>query len=193
MRTVLKELDVMKQYTKKVEELISEGHVMKIVGGSNSMYEYASHFQPTSDEFYSLIVALERKNNDRKELGLEMNYEVDIFDLVVKNVEGTFDDGVVVYSKRLFRLSSGNKKFYVETIEEVKDILNKRSTRWSRRRDLDKKVVFNPTVSFVDKIKVNKGFTNAKKEKVEVTRISQRGYKVVNTALKTKPELDFRF
>lgn len=193
MKTVLKEVDVMKQYTELVEGLIKEGRIMKIVGGSNSMYEYATHFEPVNKEYDTLMVALERKNDVKGEIGLENNFEVDVLDLVVKNTKGTFDDGQVLYTKRFFQLRSGNKKFYVDTVEGVKEILDKRMRRWESKRGSSKKVEFKPTESFLEKVKVKRGFTNAKKEDVKVTKLGYRGYEVENTALKTRPTIGYRF
>lgn len=190
MKKLLRKIDVMEEYTQLVKEIIDTGRLLKGVGGGNSMYEYSTHFQPTSEEFSHLIVALERAKGADELDDYRLVSSVTPFDLVVKNIKTTFDDGEVLYTKRLYKYNVYGKVFYLTDIEDVKVIEEKRRERWSRlRKGPNKKI--KVTQSFVDKLRKHRGFTNAKAEEVEVYRTRDLGYKVINKGLKTEPTLDF--
>lgn len=191
MKNILTENDIMKQYTELIFDEINKGMIMKANRGSNSMYETETHFEPVSSEFQSMIIALERKPMALKEMGFGFSSDVSIYELVVKNVKSTFDDGEILYSKRFFRLTDYGKYFYVDDVESAREIEDLRRQRWHANNKSQKRTIKSNN-ELVELVNNNRGFKNAKPEDLVFERNSS-GYIIKNNSLKTKPELQYKF
>lgn len=200
MKTILTQTELMREYTNLVAEQIGNGNVMKLNRGFSSMYESETHFEPENKEYESLLVALER-SDAKEELGFRYVWDVDVFELVVKNIRNTFDDGDVLSSKTIIRFSTRKRDakgdmiyYYVTDVDVARGIVEKRDVRSTQKWGIEKTTVeFTPTTEFTEKLRSRKGFTNAKASKIKVARREDGYYTITNTALKTKPALTVGF
>ena len=183
----------MQEYTNLVAEQIANGRIMKAHSGSNSMYETETHFEPIEKEYEALLVALERANNKR-DLGFGRTWSIDVFNLVVKQVKHSFDEGDIISKQLVIRFETEKydekrrrKHFYVTDLKLAQEISAKRDLRASQMWRENPVAELKATPEFTDKLRGIKGFKNAKAKKLLVMR-NKKSYIIINTALKTRPE-----